>query len=218
MIERHGFLGVPLETFEVGGRAHLVRLLEHGLLPESKVLDIGCGPLRVAYWLVRFLDPDGYCAIEPARERVTLGLRYLFDSEVLERKRPRFDHNDQFDTSVFGEAFDYFLAGSIWTHCSKAHIAISLDGFLRNTGDDGVFLASYLPAADLDDDYVGDRWVGTSHESGTPGVICHRLEWIEGACAQRGLTVTPLEGVDCDSQLWLRIDKSGARTPLELVR
>lgn len=49
MIKRHGFLAVPRETFEVGGRAQLVRLLNHGLTPESKVLDIGCGPLRVAY-------------------------------------------------------------------------------------------------------------------------------------------------------------------------
>lgn len=46
MMERHGFLGVPRQTFEVGGRAQFVRLLNHGLTPESKVLDIGCGCLR----------------------------------------------------------------------------------------------------------------------------------------------------------------------------
>ncbi len=208
MIDRHGFLGVPRETFEVGGRAQLVRLLQHGLLPESMVLDIGSGPLRVAYWLVRFLDAGRYCGIEPARQRVQLGLDYLFEPSELEYKRPRFDHNADFDTSVFDEQFDFFLAGSIWTHCSKTHILKTLDGFLRHTGNDGVFLASYLPAAGDKDDYSGETWVGTSHESSTPGVICHRLEWIEAACAGRGLGVTRLPEVDCDSQLWLRIDKT----------
>jgi len=73
MMRRHGFLGVPRETFEAGGRAQLDRLLRHGLTPNSKVLDIGCGCLRVAYWLIRFLDSDCYSGIEPARQRVDYG-------------------------------------------------------------------------------------------------------------------------------------------------
>lgn len=207
MIDRHGFLGVPRHSFEAGGRAQLVRLLQHGLLPESKVLEIGCGCLRVAYWLVRFLDPDGYCGIEPAKQRVEYGRRYLFADEELERKRPRFDHNAEFDTSVFVTEFDYFLAGSIWTHCSKGHIETTLDGFARDTGPSGVFLTSYLPATDREEDYMGTTWVGTSHESDTPGVIRHSLQWIQQACERRNLEATALPGLDCDSQYWLRIDK-----------
>ncbi|MDA8015864.1 MAG: class I SAM-dependent methyltransferase [Thermoanaerobaculia bacterium] len=207
MIDTHGFLGVPRETFEVGGRAQLVRLLQNGLLPESKVLDIGCGVLRVGYWLVRFLDPGCYRGIEPARQRVELGRRYLFEDQELSAKQPRFDYNAEFDTSVFGERFDYFLAGSIWTHCSKSQIDVMLDGFERNSGVNGVFLTSYLPAVGYDDDYSGDTWVGTSHECDTPGVVYHRLGWIEDNCRQRGLRVTQLPGLDCDSQYWLRIDR-----------
>ena len=86
MMERHAFLGVPRETFEAGGRAQFVRLLNHGLIPV-RVLDIGCGCLRVAYWLVRFLDSDCYYGIEPACQRVGYGKRYLFASDELERKR-----------------------------------------------------------------------------------------------------------------------------------
>ena len=208
MIDRHGFLGVPRETFEAGGRAQFVRLLEHGLVPESKVLEIGCGSLRVAYWLLRFLEPDGYHGIEPARQRVELGQRYLFWRDELDRKRPRFDFNDQFDTSVFGVEFDYFLAGSIWTHCSKSHLETTLDGFLQNTGPNGIFLTSYLPASGPEDDYMGTTWVGTSHESDTPGVIRHSLDWIRDACGRRGLTMQELDGLDCDSQYWLRIERT----------
>ena len=119
MMSQHGFLGVPTETFEKAGRLQLMALLNQGLCPESKLLDIGCGCLRTAYWLIRFLDADCYCGIEPARNRVELGLRYLFTPEIVSAKRPRFDFNPHFDSSVFGTTFDYFLAGSIWAHASK---------------------------------------------------------------------------------------------------
>ena len=56
MIARHGFLGVPADTFEKAGKQQFIALLNEGLVPESKILDIGCGCLRTAYWLIRFLD------------------------------------------------------------------------------------------------------------------------------------------------------------------
>src|SRR5258706_7230212 len=72
MISRHGFLGVPVETFEQAGREQLIALLQEGLHPESKVLEIGCGCLRIAYWLGRFVHPCCYHGIEPARQRQDL--------------------------------------------------------------------------------------------------------------------------------------------------
>ena len=207
MMARHGFVGVPQRTFEEGGRAQFVRLLQHGLLPESKVLEIGCGVLRVGYWLIRFLEADGYCGIEPAEQRVRCGLELLLDTEEAARKRPCFDFNAVFDTSVFGRTFDFFVAGSIWTHCSKAHIERTLDGFVADTGPSGVFLTSYLPALGAEDDYQGQSWVGTSHESDEPGVVCHAFSWIRAQCEARDLRLTAIQGMDCDSQLWLRIDK-----------
>lgn len=206
-MSQHGFLGVPLETFEQAGREQLIALLENGLRPESRVLEIGCGCLRIAYWLVRFLEPGGYCGIEPAQQRVAYGLRYLFKTDELERKRPRFDFNAEFNTSVFGQRFDFFLARSIWTHASKPQIESMLNSFTRDTEENGVMLASYLPAQSAKDDYRGNSWVGTSHESNVPGVIRHRLDWIEDQCRARSLQVDRVPGIDCDSQFWLTISR-----------
>lgn len=136
-----------------------------------------------------------------------LGQHFLLSAQELSLKQPRFDHNADFDTSVFGLELDYFLAGSIWTHCAKAHLEKTLDGFQRHSTPNGVFLASYLPATSTEDDYQGDCWVGTSHESGVPGVIRHSLGWIQDAARQRQLRVTVLPELDCDSQHWLRLDK-----------
>jgi hypothetical protein len=218
MIAGNGFLGVPAETFELAGRRQLIALLEEGLSPESRVLDIGCGCLRAAYWLIHFLAPGGYYGIEPARRRVECGLRFLFTPEEVQRKQPRFDFNSHFDSSVFGARFGFFLAGSIWTHASKRQIAAMLDGFLRDSTSASVFLTSYLAAESARDDYQGDHWVGTSHESDTAGVIRHSLAWIVEQCHRRGLQVEELQTPGFDGQSWLRIkhgsiDLSGDAKP-----
>ncbi len=205
MITRHGFLGVPAATFEQAGREQLIALLNEGLAPESKILDIGCGCLRVAYWLIRFLDPGGYFGIEPARQRVEYGLQYLFEPGEIKLKQPHFDFNVDFDSSIFGVKFDFFLARSIWTHGSKRHIEAMLDSFLGNSVSTSIFLASYLPAQSSGEDYQGDGWVGTSHECSVPGVVRHDLKWILDQCQVRRLALRELAGMDCDSQLWLRV-------------
>jgi hypothetical protein len=205
MMGKHGFLGVPIETFAEAGRRQFFTLLNEGLNPESLVLDIGCGCLRTGAWLIPFLNPGGYCGIEPARQRVEYGLQHLFTDDQLRIKHPRFDFNSGFDSSVFGRRFDFFLAGSIWSHASKGQIQTSLDSFDRDSTGSGVFLSSYIPAESSQDDYGGDSWVGTSHESNVSGVIKHSLEWIEDECAARGLGIDQLPGEAFDGQVWLRV-------------
>lgn len=203
------FLGVPLDEFERGGREQLILLLTNGLTPQSKVLDIGCGVLRAGYWLIHFLDRGGYCGIEPSPSRLAVGTNVIIERDVLQDKQPRFDHNERFDTSVFDERFDYFLAYSIWTHASKRQIQVMLDGFCRDTNDNAVFLTTFLPAGWRHKDYAGDAWVGTSHESQTVGCIHHRYDWIRNECLARGITVDILGRDTMHGQTWLRIARQG---------
>ncbi len=127
-LARNQFYGVPVENFEFAGREQLIYLLNAGLTPDCKVLDIGCGVLRAGYWLIHFLDPGCYCGIEPHKGRLEIGTQNILEPGVLTSKSPRFDTNVNFDTSVFGEKFDFFLAYSIWTHAGKRQIQTMLDG------------------------------------------------------------------------------------------
>lgn len=204
------FLGVPFDDFELGGREQLIILLMNGLTPGSRVMDLGCGVLRGGYWLIHFLDAGGYHGIEPHAERLALGTQVILESETLRLKQPSFDSNPAFDTSIFGKGFDFFLAYSIWTHAPKHQIEVMLDGFVRNARPDAVFLASFLPARRNADDYTGDTWFGTSHDSDVRGCIQHSFSWIRNACGRRNLHVQIL-GRDSIGQLWLRIDRSGTR-------
>jgi SAM-dependent methyltransferase len=143
------FLGGPPADFERVGRLGFEVLLREGLLPSSRVLDVGCGALRVGYWLMRFLDSGCYFGIEPNREMLRVGLEELLEPEVVQRAEAHFSHNDDFDFSVFGERFDFVFARSIWTHASKPQIHAMLASFAATSAPGGVFLASYHPASAL---------------------------------------------------------------------
>lgn len=201
------FLGVPILDFERGGREQLIYLLTAGLNPDSKVVDLGCGVLRGGYWLIHFLDAGCYCGIEPHRERLEMGINTILEPELLAAKRPRFDTNPYFDTSVFGDKFDFFLAYSVWTHASNLQIQAMLDSFLRDAKDAGLFLTSYLPASWTHPDYQGDKWHGTSHESDVPGCIHHSLRWIRAECDRRGLITRELGQDRTHGQFWLEIKR-----------
>jgi len=206
------FLGIPIDGFESGGREQLIFLLMNGLTPTSRVVDLGCGVLRAGYWLIHFLEAGGYCGIEPSGERLTVGLNDVLEPQTRAAKQPRFDTNSNFDTSVFGETFDYFLAYSIWTHASKKQISMMLDNFVRDASPDGVFLTTFLPSNWLHRDYDGDTWVGTSHESQVAGCIHHSLRWIREQCRARDLSVRLLGRDTTHGQSWLRISRRG-RSP-----
>jgi SAM-dependent methyltransferase len=150
------FLGGPPTDFERVGRLSFEALLAEGLKPSSRVLDVGCGALRMGYWLMRFLDPGCYFGIEPNREMLDVGLNDLVEADVVKRANAHFAGNDDFDFSVFGEQFDFVLARSIWTHSSKAQIQAMLSSFAATAAPGGVFLASYHPASAFF--ALGKRW------------------------------------------------------------
>ena len=99
--------------------------------------------------MIHFLDPGCYCGIEPNRRMLEAGLATLLEPEALELKKPRFNHNVDFDFSVFGEKFDYFFAHSIWTHAPKPQIEMMLDGFRQWSKSNAIFLTSYKPPIPL---------------------------------------------------------------------
>ncbi len=71
----------------------------------------------------------------------------MVEEEVLDRAKPHFSENEDFDFSVFGEQFDFVFASSIWTHASQEQIRAMLSSFAACATSDGVFLTSYHPVS-----------------------------------------------------------------------
>jgi hypothetical protein len=200
-------VGCGVYRFEKTGRAQLEALIRHGLNPWDRLLDIGCGALCGGYWMMHFLNPGCYFGVEPNLQMFEAGKEHIPESDLLETKRPRFVHNDQYDYSEFGVEFDYFHAHSIWTHAPKKDIEKMLDGFSRFGSKRARFLTSFKPPHLFRPDYKGDEWVGVSHESDQKGICRHSFKWIRDACAARGLRVEQLKDEKIHKQTWILITK-----------
>src|SRR5215469_12326092 len=202
---RGRFLGGPASTYHALGAHQLVTLLEQGLEPSSRILDVGCGCLRAGYWLMQFLDKGNYFGIEPNKDMLVMGLSEIIPKGLVEEKAPHFDHNDSFDFGVFAEQFDFVLARSVWSHAAPSQIDQMLSQFARHSPN-GVFLTSYCRASLFHPQYAGTSWVGRSHQSNVGGFVYYRLSWIRERCKAHGLKVIELKR-NIAEQIWLRITK-----------
>lgn len=180
--------------FEGAGRNTLATMIEFGLMPTDEVLDVGAGALRVGWWLLHYVEPENYHAIEPVRTRIDTAARMIgADINVY--------YNDDFE---FPDVkFDFVIARSIWTHASKRMIAKMLSEFAENSTPESKFLTSVLLARSEREDYQGDQWIGKVEQTDDPGVVRHSLDWIRAEAARNGLTVE-VKG-DLYDQTWVLI-------------
>ena len=204
-------------------------MLQSGLTPDSTVLDVGCGSLRLGNLLMRFLEPGGYCGINPRSDEIQQGLDFIVDPAIVARAEPRFSANGDFDLSVFGRSFDFVLASSVWSHTAKWQIQAMLDSFAQTAAPTSLLLASYVPASPVPDALRVPihgavrsipglpgrlrQWRGHvlggpdySGSTWTGDVISHKRRWLREQCGVRGLEFgemkNPTRRAD---QIWARI-------------
>ena len=207
-LARDKFPGIPVKDFEAGGREQLGYLQRAGLRSNSKLVDIGCGVLRAGYWIIGFLDANCYCGIQPHRERLEIGIHSFLDPGTVERKRPRFDSNSEFDTSVFSDKFDFFLAYSMFTHAAETTNIIDARGFSARF-DGQRQIPDHLPALRIGSGGTIAAINGTAPVMNRTyrGCIGHSFKWIKAECELRGLTVSKLTRDETHRQSWLLIEK-----------
>lgn len=197
--ETGGFTGGPVEAFGMVGQHALESLKQNGLRPDHRVLDVGCGALRLGYWLIRYLDPDRYFGLDPFRSYVDAGLKYAIGPELEAEKRPRFTFNGDFDFSPFGVKFDFVVARSIFSHASPRLIGLALDSFRDNAAEDGIMLASYRLGV------KEDETVETT-ESEDWGWRLYSAAYLSKLVTERGLFADNF-GKRFNGQVWLRVSR-----------
>ncbi len=178
------------------GRNSLATAIEYGLMPEHKVLDIGAGSLRVGWWLLQYIEPSNYYAIEPNKKRIDAAAS-IIGAEI------NIYYNEDFEFP--GVSFDFVIARSIWTHASKSMISKMLAEFAENSAPDAKFLTSVWLASWEGEDYKGDKWIGRVKKSDKPGMVRHSLGWIKKECKKHGLMVEVKE--ELNRQTWLLIER-----------
>jgi SAM-dependent methyltransferase len=130
----------------VVGPMQRVFLVEQGLAPAHRLLDVGCGPLRAGIHLVEYLAPAHYYGIDINATLLDAGYEHELPAHLRERL-PR-DHlrvTDRFDCD-FGVPFDYAIAQSVFTHVSLNDIRLCVYRVSRQLTPEGRFFATFFEA------------------------------------------------------------------------
>jgi hypothetical protein len=143
-IEKRGHRDYIGGNWEEIGTLQFDFLLSKGLTPESYLLDIACGALRLGVKAIPFLEPDHYLGIEKEKGLVAAGFENELDKEVRAKKRPRIVISDAFEFGKIGQKADFAIAQSLFSHLPPGLINLCFNNLRPWLADDGVFFATYF--------------------------------------------------------------------------
>lgn len=108
------------------GRLQMLALLDAGLQPHHRLLDIGAGSLRLGCKAVPYLDPGHYWATDASHALMLRG----HEVELPDRDRLPLDHliadADFTFHGVPGDQIDYAIAFGVFTHLPLADLHSAL--------------------------------------------------------------------------------------------
>ena len=115
-----------------------------GLRQTHKVLDIGCGSLRIGRLLIPYLNSGNYYGVEPNQWLVFDGLANEVGRAQYRIKSPNFLFCDSFRGFDKSVGFDYCFAQSIFSHCGIDLVEKWFEDVSFHLSKSGVFLATFV--------------------------------------------------------------------------
>lgn len=137
------FVG-PSYRYDLIGGSQFALLFLLGLREHHRLLDFGCGSLRLGRMAIPYLQPGRYFGVEPEAWLIEDGLKRESGEDLVRVKQPRFDHNTEYRTDVFGERFDFIIAQSIFSHTGETATRDALASFAGTLSDTGLIVANWL--------------------------------------------------------------------------
>lgn len=108
------------DEWESHGKLQLKFLMKEGMVPESYLLDVGCGVGRASRRFVPYLNESHYVGVDISPAALDHA-RELAKREGWESKAPEFVINSDLDLSPDRE-FDFIWAHSVFTHLPPQQI------------------------------------------------------------------------------------------------
>ena len=148
-------IGGPTEYWDFVGNYHLNILKNYGLTPGMKILDVGCGSMRVGCKLIEYLDAHNYYGIDVNLGLVESGLNFEVPKYNLQNKitASNFIITDDFSFDDFNTKFDFGFAHSVFTHLHSDKLKLFLDRAHPLFKDDSKIIATFIFSDDVDLEY-----------------------------------------------------------------
>lgn len=176
------FVG-PTYRYDLIGAQQFALLYLLGLRETHRLLDFGCGSLRLGRMAIPYLLEGRYFGIEPEAWLIEDGFARELGEDARRVKAPRFDHNTDYRTDVFGTPFDYIIAQSIFSHTGEAASRRALQSFKGSLAPGGLIVVNWMVGEEQPQfDPDTSDWV-------YPECVTFRPERIERIAAEAGLAI-----------------------------
>ncbi|MFM6127288.1 MAG: hypothetical protein ACKPBV_00785 [Sphaerospermopsis kisseleviana] len=143
-IEKRGHRGYIGGLWDEIGQLQFNFLLNKGLKPDSFLLDIACGSLRLGVKAIPYLRPSHYLGIEKESGLVKAGLEKELDPKIREEKQPNIIISDSFEFEKLGQKANFAIAQSLFTHLPPNLINLCFKRLYPYLENDGVFYATFF--------------------------------------------------------------------------
>jgi len=176
----------PPDQYDVMGASQFRLLCALGLRDTHRVLDVGCGSLRLGRLLLPYLEAGNYHGIEPNRWLIQDAVEREVGRDLVALKRPHFSDRSDFRADLLGPRFDFIVAQSIFSHTGRDLIATALPAFERALTEGGIALVTFVHPQDPSEaDFAGSGWV-------YPDVVAFSRETVRQEAASAGLVAVEL--------------------------
>lgn len=174
-----------------------------GLRQHHRVLDIGCGSLRLGRLLLPYLNPGNYYGLEPNRWLVDDGIRYEVGPSFMQSRRPTLIYDTTLASLESGATFDYVVAQSIFSHTAPDLLNSWLEEMSGCLAAGGFLLATFIEGETPCD---GTGWI-------YPECVEYPLDEVRRVASAYDLSLQPLDWYH-PRQTWCALYRAGADTQL----
>lgn len=143
--------GVIGGAWDVIGPLQIDFLKSQGLQPQHRLLDIGCGSLRLGHHAVRYLDAGNYFGTDLNPSLLEAGYQHEIVAVDLKDKLPRSNlvTDEAFEFPTLPRQFDFAIAQSLFTHLPLNYIRLCLGNLARHLdGPCSFFFTVFLADTD----------------------------------------------------------------------
>lgn len=151
----------------------LTYLKKHGLMPNHKFLDFGCGAIAAGRHFISYLDKGMYTGLDVS-EAVLDEAKSRIKSEGLLDKEAQLVHIPAGDISLLPAShFDYLLAQSVFTHMPPDEISTLMSKIRNYMNESSTFFFTFVPPKDSKDKHKRNKLKDWQHSEEAMKTICN---------------------------------------------